>query len=65
MISGIECPTRVIFADPPQSYLPEPLRSERAALLPSGELVVLQGSHHLHMEAPEAVAAAIGGFFFA
>jgi pimeloyl-ACP methyl ester carboxylesterase len=63
LIAGIECPTRVVFADPPQTYLPEPLRSERAALLPRGELTVLPGSHHLHMEMPEAVAAAIGGFF--
>ncbi len=65
LIAGIECPTRVIYADPPQPYLPEPLRSERAALLPRGELVVLPGSHHLHMEMPAAVAAAIGGFFLA
>ena len=63
LVAGIECPTRVVFADPPQSYLPEPLRSERAALLPRGELVVLPGSHHLHMEMPAAVAGVIGGFF--
>lgn len=63
LIAGIECPVRVIFADPPQTYLPEPLRSERAALLPQGELVVLPGIHHLHMEAPNEVAHAIGGFF--
>ncbi|HEX7802745.1 MAG TPA: alpha/beta hydrolase [Pseudoxanthomonas sp.] len=63
LIAGIECPVRVIFADPPQTYLPEPLRSDRAALLPQGELVVLPGTHHLHMEAPIEVARAIGGFF--
>ena len=63
LIAGIECPVRVIFADPPQTYLPEPLRSDRAALLPHGELVVLPGIHHLHMEAPTEVAHAIGGFF--
>jgi pimeloyl-ACP methyl ester carboxylesterase len=63
LIAGIECPVRVIFADPPQTYLPEPLRSDRAALLPHGELVVLPGIHHLHMEAPMEVARAIGGFF--
>ncbi|SDR11228.1 alpha/beta hydrolase [Pseudoxanthomonas sp. CF125] len=63
LIAGIECPVRVIFADPPQTYLPEPLRSDRAALLPHGELVVLPGIHHLHMEAPIEVARAIGGFF--
>lgn len=63
LVRGIECPTRVIHADPPQPYLPEPLRSERAALLARGELVVLRGGHHLHMERPAEVAAAIGGFF--
>ncbi len=62
LVRGIECPTRVIHADPPQPYLPEPLRSERAALLPRGELVVMPGGHHLHMEQPAAVAAAIGDF---
>ncbi len=62
LVRGIACPTRVIHADPPQPYLPEPLRSERAALLPRGELVVLPGGHHLHMERPADVAAAIGDF---
>ncbi len=62
LVRGIECPTRVIHADPPQHYLPEPLRSERAALLPRGELVVMPGGHHLHMEQPADVAAAIGDF---
>jgi pimeloyl-ACP methyl ester carboxylesterase len=62
LVRGIGCPTRVIHADPPQPYLPEPLRSERAALLPHGELVVLPGGHHLHMEQPAEVAAAIGMF---
>jgi pimeloyl-ACP methyl ester carboxylesterase len=63
LLAHIECPVRVIYADPPQSYLPESLRRERAALLPRGELVVIDGGHHLHMEDPAAVAAAIGGFF--
>ena len=63
LIAAIDCPVRVIFADPAQTYLPEPLRSERAALLPHGDLVVLPGIHHLHMEAPAEIARAIGGFF--
>lgn len=63
LIAAIDCPVRVIFADPAQTYLPEPLRSERAALLPRGELSVLPGTHHLHMEMPAEVAHAIGGFF--
>lgn len=63
LVAGIECPTRVVYADPPQPYLPEPLRSERSALLPDGEQVVIAGSHHMHMENPAAVADAIGDFF--
>jgi pimeloyl-ACP methyl ester carboxylesterase len=63
LIGSIQCPVRVIHADPPQPYLPEPLRSERAGLLPHGELLVLRGGHHLHMEQPAEVAAAIGDFF--
>jgi pimeloyl-ACP methyl ester carboxylesterase len=62
LVSGIECPTRVIFASPAQSYLPDALRRERAGLLPRGELIVLEGGHHLHMEEPALVAAAIGDF---
>nr|WP_165942366.1 alpha/beta fold hydrolase [Luteimonas terricola] len=63
LVAGITCPTRVLFADPAQPYLPDPLRRARAALLPAGELVVLTGGHHLHMEQPGEVAAAIGSFF--
>jgi pimeloyl-ACP methyl ester carboxylesterase len=55
----------VIHADPAQPYLPEALRRARAALLPRGELVVLPGGHHLHMEQPVEVAAVIGDFFSA
>ncbi|MGY1458033.1 MULTISPECIES: alpha/beta fold hydrolase [unclassified Luteimonas] len=62
LVAGITCPTKVLFADPAQPYLPDPLRRARAALLPAGELVVLAGGHHLHMEQPREVAAAIGGF---
>ena len=65
LVAGIECPTRVIFADPAQPYLPDPLRREHAALLPRGELTVMAGGHHLHMEDPAAVAAVIGDFFTA
>lgn len=63
LVRGIECPTRVIFADPAQPYLPDPLRRARAGLLPRGESIFIAGSHHLHMEDPRAVADAIGEFF--
>ena len=63
LVAGIECPVRAIFADPAQPYLPDDLRRRRVALLPRGELVVIPGGHHLHMQQPAAVAAAIGDFF--
>lgn len=63
LVGGIECPTRVIFAEPAQPYLPDPLRRDRAGLLPRGELIVMDGGHHLHMEQPQLVAEAIGDFF--
>ncbi|MCL6712814.1 alpha/beta hydrolase [Pseudomonas sp. R2.Fl] len=63
LVADISCPTRVIFAEPAQPYFPEPLRSQRAALLPDGELIVMPGTHHLHMEDPAGVARAIGDFF--
>ena len=55
----------MIFADPAQPYLPDDIRRRYAASLPHGELIVMPGTHHLHMEAPEEVAKAIGGFLAA
>ncbi len=63
LLAGIDCPARVIYADPAQPYFPEPLRSQRAALLPRGRVHVLPGTHHLHMEQPAAVAALLRDFF--
>jgi pimeloyl-ACP methyl ester carboxylesterase len=63
LVAGIECPTLAIFAEPAQSYLPDDLRRRRVGLLPRGELVVIAGGHHLHMQQPAEVAAAIGDFF--
>lgn len=63
LLAGIDCPARIIYADPAQPYFPEPLRSQRAALLRHGRLHVLPGGHHLHMEQPTAVATLLRGFF--
>lgn len=63
LIAGIECPVRLIHADPAQPYLPDPVRRAHAAALRDGELIVIRGGHHLHMEQPAEVAAAIGDFF--
>lgn len=65
LLAAIECPTQVIYATPAQSYYPEPLRSQRIGLLRDGQLAVFAGTHHLHMEHPAQVAAAISGFLSA
>ncbi len=62
LVAGISCPVRAIFADPAQPYLPDGLRRSRTRLLPAGEIVVMPGGHHLHMQQPAEVAAAIGDF---
>ena len=62
LVGHIECPTRVLYAEPAQTYFPDALRRERFACLRDGELVVVPGSHHLHMEQPAAAAALIGDF---
>ena len=62
LLAHVECPARVIYAEPAQPYFPDPLRRERAARLPRGELLVMAGGHHLHMEDPAGVAAAVGDF---
>jgi pimeloyl-ACP methyl ester carboxylesterase len=63
LVAGIECPALTMFAEPAQPYLPDDLRRRRVGLLPRGELVVIPGGHHLHMQQPVEVAAAIGDFF--
>jgi pimeloyl-ACP methyl ester carboxylesterase len=60
--AGIECPTRVVFADPAQPYLPADVRRRYVDALPRGELLTMPGTHHLHMEMPQPVAEWIGSF---
>ena len=62
LVAAIACPTTVVYADPPQAYFPEPLRTQRARLLPDGRLHVIAGTHHLHMEDPATVAAVVADF---
>ncbi|GAB1406519.1 alpha/beta hydrolase [Thermomonas brevis] len=65
LVAGIECPTLALFADPAQPYLPDAVRRRRASLLPQGELLVMPGGHHLHMDQPQPVAEAILRFLAA
>ena len=61
-IRAIEAPTLVIAADPAPPYFTPQMRSERIADLRDGRLQVIAGGHHLHMEQPAAVAAALRPF---
>ncbi|HET6397826.1 MAG TPA: alpha/beta hydrolase [Pseudoxanthomonas sp.] len=62
LLAAIACPVHVLYADPAQPYFPEDRRRARLAALPGARLTVLPGGHHLHMDQPAAVAAALGGF---
>lgn len=61
-IAAIEAPVLLIAAEPAPPYFPPEVRAGRLATLRDARLVTLPGSHHLHMEQPAAVAAAVGPF---
>lgn len=62
VIASIECAVHLVAADPPPPYFTAELRDARTALLRTGRVTVLAGTHHLHMETPEHVAGAFDGF---
>lgn len=62
LLRNLACPVLALYAEPPQPYFPEPLRSERAMQPPDLRLVRMQGGHHLHMDQPGAVAAVVVPF---
>ncbi len=62
LLASIACPAQAIFVTPAQAYFPEALRDHRVAMMRDARLQLLPGTHHVHMEAPEAVAAVINGF---
>lgn len=62
VIASVECPVRLINAEPAFRYFPEQARTARAALLRDVQVIGIDGGHHLHMERPDVVAAAIAAF---
>ncbi len=62
-IASIQCPTLVVAADPPPEYFPAKLREERFACLKNGQMHVIPGTHHVHMDKPAEVAALINAFW--
>jgi pimeloyl-ACP methyl ester carboxylesterase len=61
-LGAIEAPTLLIAADPAPAYFDVDTRRARMACVRALREVVLPGNHHLHMEDPAPLAAAIGAF---
>ena len=56
LLKGITTPTRLLLAQPAAPYLPvEPMRA-RVACVTDIQVEHMDGSHHLHLEHPHAVA---------
>ena len=62
VLGQITAPTQVILADPPPSFLPKAVMDARIALVPDIRVTRIAGHHHLHLEDPAPVAAAILAF---
>jgi pimeloyl-ACP methyl ester carboxylesterase len=61
-LGGIACPTLLVLADPSPPYFTPETVERRCAVVAGIERVVLPGTHHLHLEDPAPVAAAIAAF---
>lgn len=62
-LAAIDCPVLLIAADPAPVYFQPNIRNERFACLKSGEMHVIPGTHHVHMDKPAEVAAPISAFW--
>jgi len=59
VLRGIRTPTFVLLAQPEQPYLKREMIDRRIAQVADIEVRRLAGTHHLHLEDPQPVAAAI------
>jgi len=62
MIGGIRAPTLLLLAQPEQPYLQREMIDRRIAQVADIEVRRLPGTHHLHLEDPQPVAAALLDF---
>ena len=62
VLPNIVAKTLLVLAEPEAPYLQRATMQARIALLGDIEVVRMQGSHHLHLEDPLPVAAAINRF---
>lgn len=61
-LGGIECPTLLLLAEPAATFISPAAIALRMAAVPTLKLLHLPGNHHLHLEDPGPVAAAIAAF---
>ncbi|GIX32705.1 MAG: alpha/beta hydrolase [Lysobacterales bacterium] len=56
LLAAIQCPVALVLADPPSAITRQTDMERRLAAIRRLRLLKLPGSHHLHMENPQAVA---------
>jgi len=62
LLRGIQAPTLAILAEPEPPYLPRDMMQRRTNEVPGIRVRRIAGTHHLHLEEPAPVAAAILDF---
>jgi len=62
VLEAITAPTLALFAEPATPYLSGADAERRLAALAPQQLLRLPGGHHLHLEDPAPVAAAVAAF---
>lgn len=61
-LAAIRAPTLLVLADPPAPWFSAEVMAARCAAVRALTRVMLPGTHHLHLEDPRPVAAAIAAF---
>jgi len=63
VLDELRVPTQLILAQPAPPFLPEALINARIAHVPDIDVVRIAGHHHLHLDDPQPVAAAMLAYY--
>jgi pimeloyl-ACP methyl ester carboxylesterase len=63
VLDELHVPTQLILAQPAPSFLPEAMINARIARVRDLDVVRIAGHHHLHLDDPQPVAAAMLAFY--
>jgi len=63
VLDELRVPTQLILAQPAPPFLPEALINARIARVPDIDVVRIAGHHHLHLDDPQPVAAAMLAYY--